>query len=298
MEYHVPVMLDECLEGLNIKKDGTYIDVTFGGGGHSRAIMNKLGAKGRLIVFDQDDDALANAIDDPRFLLVPYNFRYLHKFCRLEQALGADGIIADLGISSHQIDVRERGFSYMLGGTLDMRMNRSNPLTAAHILNHYEEKDLLILLSQYGEVRNAKRLSRAIVQRRRQAAFSTISDFIEFLSTLSIGNRNKYLSQVFQALRIEVNDEINALKEMLLDSLKVLGPGGRMVVMSYHSLEDRLVKRFFRSGNFEGEVHRDSYGNTDLPWKVITKKAIEAGKGEVASNVRARSAKLRIAEKL
>ncbi len=206
MEYHVPVMLAECLDGLNIKEDGTYIDVTFGGGGHSRAILDRLCAKGRLIVFDQDEDAFNNVIDDSRFTLVPYNFRYLYKFCRLERALEADGILADLGISSHQIDVKDRGFSYMLGGDLDMRMNQANPLTAADILNTYNEKDLLILFSSYGEVRNAKTLARAVVARRKQTAFSSISDFIEFLSTKSIGNQIRYYSMVFQALRIEVND--------------------------------------------------------------------------------------------
>jgi len=298
MEYHVPVMLEECLDGLNLKEDGTYIDVTFGGGGHSRAILDRLGAKGRLIVFDQDEDALNNVIDDSRFTLVPYNFRYLYKFSRLERALEADGILADLGISSHQIDVKERGFSYMLGGDLDMRMNQANPLTAAEILNTYNEKDLLILFSSYGEVRNAKSLARAVVARRKQAAFSSISDFIEFLSSISMGNQIRYYSMVFQALRIEVNDEMNALKDMLLDSSKVLKPGGRLVVMSYHSLEDRLVKRFVRSGNFEGNAPKDEYGNILTPWKVVTRKAVEPTEVEIKRNVRARSAKLRIAEKL
>jgi len=298
MEYHVPVMLQECLDGLNIKEDGTYIDVTFGGGGHSRAILDRLGAKGRLIVFDQDADALDNVIDDSRFTLVPYNFRYLYKFCQLERALEADGILADLGISSHQVDVKDRGFSYMLGGDLDMRMNQANPLTAAHILNTYNEKDLLILFSSYGEVRNAKTLARAVVARRKQAAFSSISDFIEFLSTKSMGNQIRYYSMVFQALRIEVNDEINALKDMLLGSSKVLKSGGRLVVMSYHSLEDRPVKRFIRSGNFQGEAPKDDYGNILTPWKIITRKAVEASEDEGKRNVRARSAKLRIAEKL
>jgi len=298
MEYHVPVMLEECLDGLNLKEDGTYIDVTFGGGGHSRAILDRLGAKGRLIVFDQDEDALNNVIDDSRFTLVPYNFRYLYKFSRLERALEADGILADLGISSHQIDVKERGFSYMLGGDLDMRMNQANPLTAAEILNTYNEKDLLILFSSYGEVRNAKSLARAVVARRKQAAFSSISDFIEFLSSISMGNQIRYYSMVFQALRIEVNDEMNALKDMLLDSSKVLKPGGRLVVMSYHSLEDRLVKRFVRSGNFEGNALKDEYGNILTPWKVVTRKAVEPTEVEIKRNVRARSAKLRIAEKL
>jgi len=298
MDYHVPVMLQECLDGLNIKEDGTYIDVTFGGGGHSRAILDRLGAKGRLIVFDQDADALDNVIDDSRFTLVPYNFRYLYKFCRLERALEADGILADLGISSHQIDMKGRGFSYMLGGDLDMRMNQANPLTAADVLNTYNEKDLLILFSSYGEVRNAKTLARAVVARRKQAAFSSISDFIEFLSTKSMGNQIRYYSMVFQALRIEVNDEINALKDMLLGSSKVLKSGGRLVVMSYHSLEDRPVKRFIRSGNFQGEAPKDDYGNILTPWKIVTRKAIEPTEDEIKRNVRARSAKLRIAEKL
>lgn len=296
MEYHVPVMLEECLDGLNIKEDGTYIDVTFGGGGHSKAILDRLGAKGRLIAFDQDADAWNNQIDDSRFLLVPYNFRYLYKFCRLEHALEADGILADLGISSHQIDEQERGFSFMLGGDLDMRMNAANPLTAADVLNHYSEKDLLILFSQYGEVRNAKTLARAVIARRSQSAFSSIADFIEFLSKLAKGNQNRYYATVFQALRIEVNDEINALKEMLLATQRVLRVGGRLVVMSYHSLEDRLVKRYLRSGNFEGEVPKDEYGRPLSPWKTITRKAVGPTDREIVQNSRARSAKLRIAE--
>ena len=299
MEYHLPVMLNECIEGLNICPDGTYVDVTFGGGGHSRAIMERLGAVGRLIGFDQDADALENALDDERFALVNENFRYMKSFLRLRGVREVDGIIADLGVSSHQFDVAERGFSTRMEGTLDLRMDRRQELTARDIVNGADEQELTRLLRLYGELPNAYNMAKAIVRARAEKSIETTFDLREAVSHhLPRGMENKYLAMLFQALRIEVNGELEALQAMLTQAVEVLKPGGRLVVMSYHSLEDRLVKNFFKTGNFEGELKKDFYGNPIVPLKLVTRKAVTASEAELQRNNRARSAKLRVAEKL
>lgn len=299
MEYHLPVMLNECIEGLNICPDGTYVDVTFGGGGHSRAIMERLGAAGRLIGFDQDADALENALDDERFALVNENFRYMKSFLRLRGVREVDGIIADLGVSSHQFDVAERGFSTRMEGTLDLRMDRRQELTARDIVNGADEQELTRLLRLYGELPNAYNMAKAIVRARAEKSIETTFDLREAVSHhLPRGMENKYLAMLFQALRIEVNGELEALQAMLTQAVEVLKPGGRLVVMSYHSLEDRLVKNFFKTGNFEGELKKDFYGNPIVPLKLVTRKAVTASEAELQRNNRARSAKLRVAEKL
>ena len=294
--YHKPVMLRECLEGLNIKPDGVYVDVTFGGGGHSKAILEELGEGGHLFGFDQDEDAQANVPDDARFTLIPHNFRHLKRFLKLHGKRKVDGILADLGVSSHQLDVPERGFSYRFPADLDMRMNQQGDRTAADILNTYSAADLQHLLSQYGEVRNARTLAQALVNARNQHPFRSTDDLIAVAENTARGNRAKYLAQVFQALRIEVNEEMDTLREMLAQTLEVLSPGGRLVVMSYHSLEDRLVKNFLRYGNFDNEPQKDFYGKIHRPFKLITKKAVSATGEEIKENNRARSAKLRIGE--
>lgn len=299
MEYHLPVMLNECIEGLNICPDGTYVDVTFGGGGHSRAIMERLGAAGRLIGFDQDADALENALDDERFALVNENFRYMKSFLRLRGVREVDGIIADLGVSSHQFDVAERGFSTRMEGVLDLRMDRRQELTARDIVNSADEQELTRLLRLYGELPNAYNMAKAIVRARAEKSIETTFDLREAVSHhLPRGMENKYLAMLFQALRIEVNGELEALQAMLTQAVEVLKPGGRLVVMSYHSLEDRLVKNFFKTGNFEGELKKDFYGNPIVPLKLVTRKAVTASEAELQRNNRARSAKLRVAEKL
>lgn len=299
MEYHLPVMLNECIEGLNICPDGTYVDVTFGGGGHSRAIMERLGAAGRLIGFDQDADALENALDDERFALVNENFRYMKSFLRLRGVREVDGIIADLGVSSHQFDVAERGFSTRMEGALDLRMDRRQELTARDIVNGADEQELTRLLRLYGELPNAYNMAKAIVRARAEKSIETTFDLREAVSHhLPRGMENKYLAMLFQALRIEVNGELEALQAMLTQAVEVLKPGGRLVVMSYHSLEDRLVKNFFKTGNFEGELKKDFYGNPIVPLKLVTRKAVTASEAELQRNNRARSAKLRVAEKL
>jgi len=297
-EYHNPVMLTECIEGLAIKPSGTYVDVTFGGGGHSREILKHLNGGGKLVAFDQDVDAQANVIDDSRFELVDQNFRYLKNFCRLHGAIPADGILADLGVSSHQFDQPERGFSTRFDAELDMRMDQSAKLTAKEVVNTYAEADLHRIFGMYGEIQNAKSLARVIATSRLNAPINTIADLKNVIAGLiPRGKENKYLAQVFQALRIEVNQELEALQEFLQQSVEVLGQGGRLVVMSYHSLEDRLVKNFIAKGKFSGELEKDIYGNDDRPFDAVSRKAITASDEEIKTNNRARSAKLRIAVK-
>ena len=296
--YHNPVMLQECIEALDIKPNGTYVDVTFGGGGHSREIMKYLGKGGRLIAFDQDADAQRNAIGDDRFVFVDQNFRYLKNFCRLHGAIPVDGILADLGVSSHQFDEADRGFSIRVDAELDMRMNQASDLTAKQVVNTYAETDLHRIFGIYGEIQNAKSLARTIATARLNGPLNTIADLKNAIAGLiPRGKENKYLAQVFQALRIEVNQELEALKEFLTQSAEVLGTGGRLVVMSYHSLEDRLVKNFIAKGKFSGEVEKDFYGNDQKPLAAVSRGAITATDDEIKENNRARSAKLRIAVK-
>ena len=296
--YHTSVLLHECIEGLAIKPDGVYVDVTFGGGGHSAAILEKLGKKGKLFAFDQDQDALQNAPDDDRFTLVHANFRDLKRFLRLHNALGVDGILADLGVSSWQFDTAERGFSYRFDGPLDMRMNRFAEKTAAQVLNTYSAEDLQKMFGEYGEVRNSKTLANAIVEQRSSQPLETIADLKSIAEQNRMGEAHKYLAQVFQAIRIEVNDELGALKDFLLQSIEVLNPGGRLVVLTFHSLEDRLVKNIIKNGNFEDEPVKDFFGHFKLDLKAVNKKPVTASNEELRKNSRSRSAKLRIAEKI
>ena len=290
-------MLSETLEGLSLRPDGTYVDVTFGGGGHSRAILERLGPEGRLFAFDQDEDARANALDDSRFTLIGENFRHIKSFLRLHGVRQVDGILADLGVSSHQFDVAERGFSTRMDGELDLRMDRRNPVTARDLVNTLEEEDLTVLLKNYGELPNARQMARAIVTARAGKSIDTTMDLREAVRRhLPRGMENKYLAMLFQALRIEVNGELEALREMLRQSAEILVERGRLVVISYHSLEDRLVKNFMRSGNFEGVVEKDFYGNPLSPMRQLVK--CTASEAEVAENNRARSARLRVAEKI
>ena len=299
MDYHLPVMLNECIEGLNIRPDGTYVDATFGGGGHSRAILSRLGSEGRLIAFDQDADALANALDDARFTLLNENFRHAKSFLRLHGVRKVDGILADLGVSSHQFDVAERGFSTRYDGALDLRMDQRQELTARDIVNTADEQELTRLLRLYGELPNAYQMAKAIVAARATKSIETTFELREAVSHhLPRGMENKYLAMLFQALRIEVNGELDALQALLRQAVELLNPGGRVVVMSYHSLEDRLVKNFFKTGNFEGVLEKDFYGNPIVPLRVVTRKAVTASEEELQRNNRARSAKLRIGEKL
>lgn len=297
MDYHCPVMLKECIDGLNIDPKGIYVDVTFGGGGHSQEILKNI-TTGRLIAFDQDEEAIQNRIEDDRFLLLNQNFRYLKNFLRLYNALPVDGIIADLGVSSHQIDSPERGFSTRFDGELDLRMDKRKKLTARYVVNKYTENQLKLLFSQYGEVRNASKLANTIIHFRNEKEINSTATLKEAMATcIDKRTENKYLAQVFQALRIEVNSEMDALKDLLIQSGEVLKPGGRLVVMSYHSLEDRLVKNFFKAGNFEGVVKKDFFGNPITPFRLINRKPIVASQDELNENNRARSSKLRIAEK-
>jgi len=297
--YHVPVMLQPCIDGLNIKPDGVYVDVTFGGGGHSKEILKHLGPKGTLIAFDQDPDAQANIPADDRFVFIDQNFGFLKNNLRLKGFKQVDGILADLGVSSHQFDVPQRGFSIRFNADLDMRMDPNGKLTAAEVLNTYSEDKLHKLFGIYGEVKNAKSLARAIVTARLEKSFTDIDSFKTAISEyIPRGKENKYLAQVFQALRIEVNAEIQVLEDFLQQAADVLKPGGHLVVMSYHSLEDRPVKNFMAKGKFQGEVEKDFFGNQQKPFNVITRKAIIASDEEIAQNNRARSAKLRIAEKI
>ena len=295
--YHQPALLHECIEGLGINPSGIYADVTFGGGGHSREILNKLDAGGRLIAFDQDEDALQNTIEDERFTLVNENFRYLKNFLRLHKAFPLDGILADLGISSHQIDTPERGFATRFEGPLDMRMARNQGVTAAHMVNTYPEERLCSIFKLFGEISNARQLASAITQSRTNP-ITTTSELKEAIKQCIPANyESKYLAQVFQAIRIEINDEMGALQAMLKQCADALKPGGRLVVISYHSLEDRLVKNYMKTGNFEGIPEKDFFGNIITPLKVITRKPITPAAAELKSNPRSRSAKLRIAQK-
>ncbi|QDH77799.1 16S rRNA (cytosine(1402)-N(4))-methyltransferase RsmH [Echinicola soli] len=297
--YHIPVMLHECVEGLAIRPDGVYVDLTFGGGGHSKEILKHLGPEGRLYGFDQDEDAVANAPDDDRFTFVQANFRDLARYLRLYGVSKVDGILADLGISSHQIDEPSRGFSTRFEGSLDMRMNQLGSVSARDVLNTYEEAALHRLFGMYGEVRNAKSLAQAVVAERANKPFETTEQFKQLLQKLAPRGREfKYFAQVFQALRIEVNDEMGALEDVLGQTVEVLKPEGRLVVMSYHSLEDRMVKNFVSKGKFQGEVEKDFYGNLIRPLEPVSRKAIQARPEEVTKNNRARSAKLRIAKKV
>ncbi|WP_316797839.1 16S rRNA (cytosine(1402)-N(4))-methyltransferase RsmH [Pedobacter frigidisoli] len=297
--YHVPVMLQPCIDGLNIKPDGVYVDVTFGGGGHSKEILKHLGPKGVLIAFDQDPDAQANVPADDRFIFVDQNFGFLRNNLRLKGFRQVDGILADLGVSSHQFDIPQRGFSIRYNAGLDMRMDQHRDLTAAQVLNTYSEDKLHKIFGIYGEVKNAKSLARAIVTARLDKPFTDIDSLKTAIAEyIPRGKENKYLAQVFQALRIEVNAEIQVLEDFLQQASEVLKPGGHLVVMSYHSLEDRPVKNFMAKGKFQGEVEKDFFGNQQKPFNVITRKAIVASDEEIAQNNRARSAKLRIAEKI
>lgn len=297
--YHVPVMLDACIEGLNIKPDGVYVDVTFGGGGHSREILKHLGKDGVLIAFDQDPDAQRNKIDDPRFIFVDQNFAFLKNNLRLVGHRAVDGILADLGVSSYQFDEPERGFSTRFESVLDMRMDKQGKLTAADVLNTYPEDKLHKIFGIYGEVKNAKSLAKAIVTGRLDKQIQTLADFKKVAGAhIPKGKEHKYMAQVFQALRIEVNAEIEVLENFLGQTVEVLKPGGRLVIMSYHSLEDRPVKNFLAKGKVRGEVDKDFYGNEQKPFQVVTRKAVIADEEEVKRNSRARSAKLRIGEKL
>ena len=295
--YHIPVMLAQCTEGLAINPNGIYVDVTFGGGGHSREILKYLD-QGHLYGFDQDADAVANIPEDSRFTFVQANFRDIKRYLRLYGVKQVDGILADLGISSHQIDEPSRGFSTRFSGDLDMRMNQSGELSAKVVLNTYEEGKLHKIFGIYGEVKNAKTLAQSIVAERAVKPFETTEGFTAFLKKFAPrGKEFKYFAQVFQALRIEVNDEMGALEEMLLSVVEILKPGGRLVVMSYHSLEDRLVKNLITKGKFQGDVEKDFYGNLLRPLEPISRGAVVADEAEIAANPRARSAKLRIAEK-
>ena len=298
MEYHNPVLLKESVDGLNIKPDGIYVDVTFGGGGHSKEILKRLGPNGKLFAFDQDEDALANALPDERFTLINENFRYIKRFLRFYGVKSVDGILADLGVSSHQFDVAERGFSTRFDAELDMRMSQKNDLNAYKVVNEYDDANLRRVFLDYGELKNAPALARTIIEAREEQPIKTTDKLKEVLSRyLPERVRNKILAQIYQAIRIEVNQEMDVLKEFLEQSLEVLNPGGRLSVISYHSLEDRLVKRFIKNGMFEGEPERDFFGNFSVPFKTVG-KLIVPNNEEIKVNNRARSAKLRIAEKI
>jgi 16S rRNA (cytosine1402-N4)-methyltransferase len=298
MEYHNAVLLNETVEGLYIKPDGVYVDVTFGGGGHSRAILSKLGPQGKLFAFDQDKDALANAIDDDRFVLINENFRYIKRFLRFYGVKEVDGVLADFGVSSHQFDVAERGFSTRFEAKLDMRMNQESKLSAFEVINEYEEEQLRAVFYQYGELRQAPAMARVIVSERKIAPIETSQQLKLVLKPfLNHRKENKVLAQIYQAIRIEVNQEIEVLKELLLQMPEILKVGGRLSFISYHSLEDRLVKRFIRNGLFEGEPERDVFGNFEVPLKKVGGLIVPSA-SEIKLNNRARSAKLRIAEKI
>jgi 16S rRNA (cytosine1402-N4)-methyltransferase len=297
-EYHIPVLLSPSLDGLAIKPKGIYVDVTFGGGGHAREITNRLDDKGHLFVFDQDEDAEANLWGDKRVTLIVSNFRHLTKWMEFYGVDGkVDGLLADLGVSSHQFDDPTRGFSYRFDEPLDMRMNRQQVLSAADIINQYDAAQLQKIFSSYGEITNSRTLAQHIVKSRAGGVIQTTGQLADLAETCVKGQKMRYLSQLFQALRIEINDEMGALKDMLSSAQQILKPGGRIVVISYHSLEDRLVKRFFKTGNFEGEADTDLFGRRKEVWQVITQRPIEADDEEQNINPRSRSAKMRIAEK-
>lgn len=296
-EYHNPVLLKETVDGLNIKPDGVYVDVTFGGGGHSKEIMRRLGPNGKLFAFDQDTDALANALDDERFVLINQNFRFLKRFLRVYGIKQVDGILGDFGVSSHQFDVAERGFSTRFDAELDMRMNQNSTLSAYDVINQYEEEALSKMFFDYGELKNARGLAAAIVNARKAEPIKNSEQLKTVLSRfLPAHKSNKILAQIYQAIRIEVNQEIDVLKEFIEQAFEILKPGGRLSVISYHSLEDRLVKRFIKNGMFEGEPERDMFGRFEVPFKPVGKLIVPTDE-EIKLNNRARSAKLRIAEK-
>lgn len=298
MEYHKPVLLKESVDGLDIKPDGVYVDVTFGGGGHSKEILSRLGPEGRLIAFDQDADALENTIDDERFLLVNQNFRYLRRFLRFHGYTEIDGILADLGVSSHQFDEASRGFSIRFDGKLDMRMDTSKTLSAYEVVNTYEEKHLASIFKQYGELRQAPAMAKTIVSKRKESPIETTEQLKEALQRFLPKHReNKILAQLYQAIRIEVNEELEVLKAFLMQTTQVLKKGGRLSVIAYHSLEDRLVKRYMRDGLFEGQPEKDLYGRVEVPFKRVGKFIIPSAE-EIQENNRARSAILRVAEKI
>ena len=297
MEYHNPVLLNECIQGLNIKPTGIYVDVTFGGGGHSKLILKNL-IGGKLYAFDQDKNAQENALPEDGFKLINANFRHLKNFLRMEGVRKIDGLLADLGVSSHQFDIAERGFSIRFNGELDMRMNTSSPLSAKQVVNEYVQQDLANILFKYGELRNSRAIAREIVTAREIETIVTTNQLIDVVGHMvPEKNRNQFLARVFQAIRIEVNDEMKALEEMLLDAVDMLNVGGRLVIMSYHSLEDRMVKNLMKKGNIEGVLEKDFFGNPIKDLKEVTRKVIVASKEQITENNRARSAKLRIAEK-
>jgi 16S rRNA (cytosine1402-N4)-methyltransferase len=299
-EYHIPVLLSEAMDGLQIRENGVYVDCTFGGGGHSAQILAHLKKDGRLFGFDQDADAKKNSLDDDRFVFIPHNFRYIGKFLRLHGVSVVDGILADLGVSSHQFDEPGRGFSIRNEANLDMRMDNRQMLTAEIILNTYSEKKLQELFSDYGEVTNARTLAKSVVSLREKTPFRTVNGFKQSIAELVKGNPNRYFAQIFQALRIEVNDEMGALRELLEHAPALLNPGGRIVIISFHSLEDRIVKQFFRSGHFDEKDEQDPFGfsPSKAPFRMLTKKPVIPSEKELRLNPRARSAKLRIAEKI
>jgi 16S rRNA (cytosine1402-N4)-methyltransferase len=297
--YHIPVLLNECLEGLAIQPEGRYVDVTFGGGGHSREIFKQLNEKGHLIGFDQDPDAKANAWQAPNFTFIAGNFAFLKNQLRMFNLMPVDGILADLGVSSHQFDSAERGFSIRMDDELDMRMNQSGPLSAKTVLNEYDEEDLYRVLKSYGEVQGVKRVVETILRERQKGVIATTGQLRNLMAPLAQrGKEHKFLAQIFQAIRIEVNDEMNVLEKMLEQAVEVLKPGGRLVVISYHSLEDRLVKNFMKRGSFDGKIEKDFFGNILKPLEEVNRKPILPNEEELARNSRSRSAKLRIAVKL
>lgn len=296
--YHIPVLLKESIEGLNLKKGGIYVDVTFGGGGHSKEILRQMDKSCRLFSFDQDEDAERNIVDDDRFTFVRSNFRYIKNFMKYHGVNKVDGILADLGVSSHHFDDSERGFSFRFDGKLDMRMNKRAGMTAADIVNNYDEERLANLFYLYGELKNSRKLASVLVKRRVVQPFDTIGDFLEVVKPLYGKEREKKeLAKVFQSLRIEVNQEMEALKEMLYSATEILKPGGRLSVITYHSLEDRMVKNIMKTGNVEGKMEQDFFGNVQTPFKLVNNKVIVPTDEEINSNPRSRSAKLRIAEK-
>lgn len=298
MSYHNPVLLKETVNGLNIKPSGVYVDVTFGGGGHAKEILERLGEEGKLYAFDQDPDAQQNSLDDSRFVLIPENFRYIKRFLRFHGVKRVDGILGDFGVSSHQFDVAARGFSTRFESELDMRMNQKDALSAYHVVNDYSEEDLREVFWQYGELRNAPKIARTIAEVRKTKAIQTSEQLkMALRQFLPVHREHKILAQIYQAIRIEVNQEIEALKEFLLQTEPLLESGGRLSLISYHSLEDRLVKRYIRNGLFEGEPEKDMYGNFEVPFKKVGKLVIP-DKEEIKRNNRARSAKLRIAAKI
>lgn len=297
-EYHIPVLLNSSVDGLNINPDGTYVDVTFGGGGHSREILSRLSEKGRLFAFDQDEDAQRNIIEDDRFVLIPQNFQFIQNYLALYGVDKVDGVLADLGVSSHQFNVGERGFSTRFDGDLDMRMDQSQELTARQMVNQYEFDKLAGVLRLYGELKNPGRTAQAIIAYRDQKEIETTGELIEAVEGCAGKKRNQYYAQVFQAIRIEVNAELKVLEEFLMSCKDVIKEGGRLSVISYHSLEDRLVKNFVKKGKFEGVIEKDFYGNVLRPFKEVNRKLIVPSEQEIESNSRARSAKLRVAEKI